>query len=56
MYDHVKDKYPESYACARKIRNYLEINYEKKTTNEEMVYFMIHIHRVTNREQDLTEE
>lgn len=56
LYDHVKDKYPESYACARKIRNYLEINYEKKTTNEEMVYFMIHIHRVTNREHDLAEE
>ncbi|AZK45127.1 BglG family transcription antiterminator LicT [Paenibacillus lentus] len=50
LFEHVRDKYPESYACAKKMIHYFENNYSKKLTNEELVYFIIHIHRVTSRE------
>lgn len=50
LYDQVRRKYPESYKCSKKMVAYLEKNFNKKPTKEELVYFMIHIHRVTSRE------
>ncbi len=51
LYDQVKHKYPEAYRCAEKVKSYLQKNYVTNPTKEEMVYFMLHIHRVTSREQ-----
>ncbi|MGE7759920.1 BglG family transcription antiterminator LicT [Peribacillus sp. NPDC097895] len=50
-YDQVKTKYVEAFECAEKVKLYLEKSYDTKITKDEMVYFMIHIHRVTGREQ-----
>ncbi|MCM3699679.1 BglG family transcription antiterminator LicT [Paenibacillus macerans] len=50
LYDQVKEKYPEAYVCTQKLVNYLERNYNKKLTNEEMFYLVIHIQRLTSRE------
>ncbi|WP_117170930.1 BglG family transcription antiterminator LicT [Paraliobacillus sediminis] len=50
LYDQVRRKYPAAYKCSKKMVAYLEKNFNKKPTKEELVYFMIHIHRVTSRE------
>lgn len=49
LYEQVKEKYPMAYKCVQKIKAYLKGNFNKTLTKEEFVYFMIHIHRVTNR-------
>lgn len=50
-YDQAKTKYVEAFECAEKVKVYLEKSYDTKITKDEMVYFMIHIHRVADREQ-----
>lgn len=50
LYEQVKDKYKEAHACSKKMAYYLENNYNKHTTNEEMFYLMIHLQRLTSRE------
>lgn len=49
LFEQIKSKYPAEFSCAKKIVNYLEKNYQITPTQEELVYFMIHIHRVTAR-------
>lgn len=51
LFDQVIMQYPEAYQCTLKVQTYLQLNYNVKMTKEEMVYFMIHIHRVSNREK-----
>lgn len=45
----VKEKYPQAYQCACKVQKYLETKFCVKITNEEMLYFMLHINRVAER-------
>lgn len=49
LYEQVSAKYPEAFACSEKVRAYLKDKYQVETTNAEMVYFMLHIRRVTSR-------
>ncbi|MBA9026429.1 MULTISPECIES: BglG family transcription antiterminator LicT [Bacillaceae] len=51
LFDQVIKQYPEAYQCTLKVQTYLQLNYHVKMTKDEMVYFMIHIHRVSNREK-----
>lgn len=53
LYDLVSKKYPEAYKCAETVLAFIEKTYHTRPTKEEMVYFMIHIHRVTNREENI---
>ncbi len=47
----VKEKYPQAYECACKVQKYLESKFCTELTHEEMIYFMLHINRVAEREK-----
>ncbi|MBD3107503.1 PRD domain-containing protein [Bacillus sp. AGMB 02131] len=49
LYEQVKRKYPDAYLCARKVSTYIETTYKRELNKDEMLYFMLHIQRVTNR-------
>ncbi|MGO4728851.1 BglG family transcription antiterminator LicT [Paenibacillus sp. 2KB_22] len=49
LYEQVITKYPEAFACSEKVSAYLQDKYQVETTKGEMVYFMLHIRRVTSR-------
>ncbi|UOQ94761.1 PRD domain-containing protein [Halobacillus shinanisalinarum] len=51
LYEQVKMQYPEAYECSKKVQAYMEKRYQKQMTKDELTYFMIHIHRVSVREQ-----
>ncbi len=53
IYCMVKKKFPEAYKCACRIKSYMESRFpEEEITDEEMLYLMVHISRITGR-QDL---
>lgn len=49
LFEQVKRKYPDTYACTLRVREYLNGKLNIYLTNEEMLYFMLHIHRLTER-------
>lgn len=53
LYEQVKQQYPESYACTKKVQAYLKRTYQMQMTKDELAYFMIHIHRVSYREKNI---
>lgn len=48
LFQIIQQQYPRSYACCLVIRELLRDNYNMEITNDEMLYLMIHIARVTN--------
>lgn len=50
LYEHVKTKFPEAFACMNRINRYLEEQYESAMSIDEKVYLTIHIQRVTSRD------
>jgi beta-glucoside operon transcriptional antiterminator len=49
LFETVKNKYQDAYACTLKIKEYIRTQHEHELTNEEMLYLMIHIERVVKR-------
>ncbi|TLG77497.1 BglG family transcription antiterminator LicT [Culicoidibacter larvae] len=49
FFDQVAHKYPEAYTCTQKIQIYLQNTYNANLTKDELVYLIIHIYRVTER-------
>lgn len=49
FFDQVAHKYPEAYMCTQKIQIYLQNTYNANLTKDELVYLIIHIYRVTER-------
>lgn len=49
FYHLYRKKYPKAYACAKKIRIYMEEKTGNPVTNEEMMYLTVHISRVIDR-------
>lgn len=47
----IKSLYPEAYGCVNKIRVYVRNEFQSELTNDEETYLMLHIHRVTQREE-----
>lgn len=43
----LKDQYQEEYKCALKIRDYIQKEYGKDLTRDELIYITVHIKRVT---------
>lgn len=43
----VRERYPEDYACAGKIRDYAEETYHIQITEEEMMFLTVHLRRVS---------
>ncbi|WP_413503744.1 BglG family transcription antiterminator LicT [Serratia grimesii] len=51
LYLVVKEKYRESFACAGKINQHIEKNYQHQLTSEEMMFLTIHIERVRSESE-----
>ena len=49
LYEMVKEKQKEAFACVQKIRGFIEKTHNHQLTKEEMAYLTIHIERVVNR-------
>ncbi|MDE6889865.1 MAG: PRD domain-containing protein [Eubacterium sp.] len=49
FYNVYRKKYPKAYACARKIRTYMEEKTGNSVTDEEMMYLTVHISRVIDK-------
>lgn len=49
MFEQVKKRCPDSYLCTCKVKEYLEDQFKVEITQEEMLYFMLHINRVAKR-------
>lgn len=47
----IKTLYPDAYRCVCKVRVYVRDTYHNELTNDEETYLMLHIHRVTQREE-----
>jgi beta-glucoside operon transcriptional antiterminator len=47
----VRIMYPKAYICVNKIRVYLLNRFQKELTQDEETYLMLHIHRVTQRNE-----
>ncbi|MGI6156202.1 MAG: BglG family transcription antiterminator LicT [Enterococcus lemanii] len=43
----LKNKYPSEYACARKIGEYVQANYQYELQSTELLYLTAHIRRIT---------
>ncbi|MGL9817419.1 MULTISPECIES: PRD domain-containing protein [Enterococcus] len=48
----IRKLYPEAYSCVNKIRIYVRDTFEKELSEDEEVYLMLHIQRVTKREEE----
>ena len=51
VFEQIKLKYPESFQCTLQIEKYLEKRLNITLSNEEKLYFMIHINRVINKRE-----
>lgn len=51
LYNIIKERYSTAYSCAKKIERYLNVEYQWECSNDELAYLIIHIHRMTSREQ-----
>lgn len=49
LFEQIKDRYPDAYRCAQKVKRYIEQSCNIELTNEELTYFMLHINRVCSR-------
>lgn len=49
LFDQIKTKYPDTYKCVKRVKVYLESKINVSITNEEMLYFMLHVRRLTER-------
>ncbi|PLT33337.1 BglG family transcription antiterminator LicT [Bacillus sp. V5-8f] len=49
LYDLIKDKHKEVFECTQKIKAFVESEYKRELTKEEMAYLALHIERVVNR-------
>lgn len=50
LFEQIKEKYDEAYRCTYKIKKYLKESLNIDMGNDEMLYFMLHINRVTQRQ------
>ena len=50
VYQTVIEQYPDTYACVRKIRAYLQNEYELALNDEEILYLVLHVNRLCVRE------
>lgn len=45
----IKKRYNNDYQCAVKIREYIEVTYGRRITEEEMIFLTVHLRRVTSK-------
>lgn len=49
LFDQIRRKYPVAFECTLKVKKYILLNYGIELGDDELVYFMLHINRVTSR-------
>lgn len=49
MFNMMIKKFPEAYKCAIRIKSYMESKFPEEITDEEMLYLVVHISRITDR-------
>ena len=49
LFEQIKNRYQDSYNCSLKVKKYIGSNYNIYISNDELVYFILHINRVCNR-------
>lgn len=52
LFHQVRQKYPEAYQCALKIKIYMKKSLNVEMIQDELLYFMLHIQRLTQREKN----
>ncbi|MFB5267804.1 BglG family transcription antiterminator LicT [Paenibacillus enshidis] len=52
LYNQVRKSYVAAFGCVVKINDYLEKTHQQSLSKDEYVYLTIHIHRITERNQD----
>ncbi|MEG0094220.1 BglG family transcription antiterminator LicT [Anaerorhabdus sp.] len=50
LFEQIKFKYPDTFKCVLKVKTYLDNKLNINISNEEMLYFMLHVRRLTDRE------
>lgn len=56
LYEQIKTKYPDTYECVLRVKKYLDNKLAIDLSNEEMLYFMLHIRRLTDRVKNQTKQ
>ncbi|MCD5003072.1 PRD domain-containing protein [Enterococcus saccharolyticus] len=51
IFKQLVEKFPKTYHCVKQIAQYLKINSDILLTEEEMIYFIIHINRVVSHSE-----
>lgn len=51
LFEQIKNKMPKAKECADKVKDYFIKKYKITMSQEEMIYFMLHINRVAERER-----
>lgn len=54
LFEQIKTKYPDTFMCVLRVKKYLDQRLSIDLTNEEMLYFMLHIRRLTERIKNQT--
>jgi len=52
FYDFAVQRYPQAFACATAVRDYVRASTGSELTDEEMLYLIVHIERLTQRVGD----
>lgn len=50
LFTTMKDEYPKTYDCVLRIKDYLKREIDWDSSDEELLYFMLHINRLCSRE------
>ncbi len=50
MYENIKNTYPEAYCCALEIQKFLKKQKNRELNDEELLYLILHINRLSSRE------
>ena len=52
MFSMIKNRFPDAYKCAIRIKSYMESKFpDNEITDEEMLYLVVHISRITDRKE-----
>lgn len=51
IFNQIKLQYPDVYECVLKIRQFVQSKLNKDVSDEELLYLMLHIHRVIKKEK-----
>lgn len=54
LYDEITKNYPEEHNCVRRIVQFVKKQYDAQLTSQEILYLIIHVHRVLDENPSIT--